>query len=73
MTQDIRDHTPDTAVQPGISGIYEQVAAWMQANDLTYGENPEGCFFSLRYSCDHGDFRVIIDVADEPKLSLIHI
>lgn len=67
MTGKIREDAPDTAVQPGLSGIYEQVAAWLQANDMTYAENPEGRWFSLRYTCDNADFRMIIDVSDEPK------
>lgn len=67
MTRKIRDDAPDIAVQPGLSGIYEQVAAWMQANDMTYSENSEGRWFSLRYTCDNADFRMVIDVADEPK------
>jgi hypothetical protein len=67
MTEKIHDDGPDTAVQPALSGIYEQVAAWMQANDMTYAEDPEGRWFSLRYTCDNADFRIIIDVSDEPK------
>lgn len=67
MTRKIRDDAPDIAVQPGLSGIYEQVAAWMQGNDMTCSENPEGRWFALRYTCDNADFRMVIDVADEPK------
>ena len=67
MTQDIRDETTDTTEQTTGSDIYEQVAAWMQANDMSYSENPEGRWFSLRFAGDHADFRMIIDTADEPK------
>ena len=67
MTQDIRDDIPDAAVQAASPDIYEQVAAWMQANDMSYSENPEGRWFSLRFAGDHADYRMIIDTADEPK------
>lgn len=67
MTQDIRDDLPDTAVQAAAPDIYEQVAAWMQANDMSYNENPEGRWFSLRFSGDNADFCMVIDTAEEAK------
>lgn len=67
MTQNIRDETPGAAVQAAGSDIYEQVAVWMQANDMSYSENSEGRWFELRFSGDHADFRMIIDTADEAK------
>ena len=65
MTQDIRDEIPDTAVQATGPSAYEQVAAWLQANDMSYSENPKGRCFALRITCEHADFQVTIDAADE--------
>ena len=67
MTHDIRDDSPETITGTRAASAYEQVATWMQANDMSYSENPEQGWFSLRYTCDNADFRIIIDVADEPK------
>jgi hypothetical protein len=67
MTHDIRDDSPEAITGACAASAYEQVAAWMQANDLSYSENPEQGWFALRYTCDNAEFRMIIDVADEPK------
>jgi hypothetical protein len=67
MTNDIRDDSPETIDGTRAASAYEQVAAWMQANDMSYSENAEQGCFSLHYTCDNADFRIIIDVADEPK------
>lgn len=44
------------------NGIFERVAAWLDSNELEYADYPDGQFFSLRYTGDHGDWRVIVDV-----------
>ena len=67
MTHDIRDDSPEIITGTRAASAYEQVATWMQANDVSYSEDPEQGWFSLRYACDTADFRMIIDVADEPK------
>ena len=43
-------------------GFFDRVAAWLDSNDLEYADFPDGQFFSLRYTGDHGDWRVIVDV-----------
>ena len=43
---------------------FERVAAWLQANDLVYADFPESHYFSLRYTGNAGDWRVIIDVSE---------
>jgi hypothetical protein len=61
-------HFPENVQDIGDGGLerrfFERVAAWLQANGLTYAEYPEGQYFSLRYTGDAGDWRVIIDVSD---------
>ena len=65
MTQDIRDELPDTTVQAIGSSIFEQVAAWLQANDMNYSEKSEGRYFALRITGEHADFQATIDAAGE--------
>ena len=65
MTQDIRDELPDTAVQAAEVSVCEQVAVWLQANDMSYSENPEGRYFALRVTGEHADFQMTIDAAGE--------
>ena len=65
MTQDIRDELPETAVQAAEVSVFEQVAAWLQANDMSYSENPEGRYFALRITGEHADFQMTIDAAGE--------
>ena len=65
MTQDIRDELPDTAVQAIGSSVFEQVAVWLQANDMSYSENPEGRYFAMRVTGEHADFQMTIDAAGE--------
>jgi hypothetical protein len=67
MTQDIRDDSPESIAGTRTASAFEQVAAWLQANDMSYSENTEQGWFSLRYTCDNADFRMVIDVADEPR------
>lgn len=72
MTQDIRDELPGTAVQAAEVSVFEQVAAWLQANDMSYSENPEGRYFALRVTGEHADFQMTIDAAGElPDARLI--
>lgn len=65
MTQDIRDELPDTGVQTAEVSVFEQVATWLQANDMSYSENPEGRYFALRVTGEHADFQMTIDAAGE--------
>lgn len=67
MTQHIRDEIPEAAANATAADVYEQVAAWLQANDMNCSENPEGRWFSLRFTGDHAEFRMIIDTAEEAK------
>ena len=48
----------------GAQGFFERVAVWLQANDLVYADYPDSHYFSLRYTGDAGEWRVIIDVGD---------
>ena len=65
MTQDIRDELPETAAQAAEVSVFEQVAAWLQANDMSYSENPEGRYFALRVTGEHADFQMTVDAAGE--------
>ena len=65
MTQDIRDELADTGLQAVEVSVFEQVAAWLQANDMSYSENPEGRYFALRVTGEHADFQMTIDAPGE--------
>ena len=64
MTKQSQEHSRDSDESERGMGPFERVDAWLQANDLTYAEYPEGQYFSLRYTGDAGDWRVIIDVSN---------
>ena len=65
MTQNIRNDLPDGTVQATRSSVFEQVAAWLQANDMHYSENPEERYFALRMTGDRAEFQMTVDAAGE--------
>ena len=64
MPRQSPDNTPDRDEAPSDKGFFERVAAWLDSNNLEYADHPDRQFFSLRYTGDHGDWRVIIDVGE---------
>jgi hypothetical protein len=64
MPRQSPDNAPDRDEAPDEKGFFERVAAWLDSNDFEYADYPDAQFFSLRYTGDHGEWRVIVDVGE---------
>lgn len=64
MTRQSPEKTENFDGPSGEQGIFERVAVWLQANDLIYVDYPDSHYFSLRFTGNAGDWRVIIDVSE---------